>query len=126
MIEEADMSPDTLLLRRTHQPTSPASWLSISFDQYDIVTVHDGPLELRQLLIARFSAQEWSIESTYIEDRMEIRLKKQYWMSNGEDTVRARLMLLEIVEALDLFGFRIYASLKLTSENDSLFCVKEV
>lgn len=60
-----------------------------------------------------------------MEDRMEIRLKKPYWISQGEDTVKARLMLLEIAQVLDLFGFKIYISLRLSNVNDVLFCIKE-
>lgn len=56
---------------------------------------------------------------------MEIRLKKPYWISQGEDTVKARLMLLEIAQVLDLFGFKIYISLRLSNANDVLFCIKE-
>lgn len=75
--------------------------------------------------MTRFQAQDWSAETAYVEDRIEIRLKKAYWMAQGEDTVKVRLMLLEIAEVLDLSGFRIYASARLCNSNDILFCMKE-
>lgn len=103
----------------------PTSWFSISFDQGHVLTVHNGPSELSQCLMARFNAQNWAAESAYIEDRVEIRMKKPYWMPNGTDTIKTRLMLLEIAEVLDRFEHRVYASLRLGSTNDTLFCMKE-
>jgi hypothetical protein len=103
----------------------PTSWFSISFDQSHVLTVHGGPDDFRQCLITRFNAQDWAAESAYVEDRVEIRLKKPYWMPNGTDTIKARLMLLEVAEVLDLFEHKIYASLRLGNSNDTLFCVRE-
>lgn len=55
---------------------------------------------------------------------MEIRMKKTYWTPEGEDTVRIRLMMLAVVETLEEFGFRVYASVQAGTEGDLLVCCR--
>ena len=63
-------------------------------------------------------------ECALVEDRFELRLKKAYWLAQGEDTMRVRIMFLEIAELLEVFRFKIIASLRLATMNDVLFCMR--
>lgn len=116
------------MFRQNDSPL-PATFFTITFDQLDIITVHEAALELTQQLIRRFEQAGWSKESAFVEERMEIRLKEKYWLADGQKTVMIRLMLLAIVETLEQFDFRIYASLRAVSsgsgEPDALICYKQ-
>lgn len=119
---------DTLVFRKHDKPMPPMDFFTISFDQMHTVTVHEGRSELCRQLIQRFKQAGWSKESAFVEDRMEIRLKELYWLANGEKTVEVRLMLLAIMEILEQYGFRTYASLRTVDrgggEPDSLICCR--
>lgn len=119
---------DTLVFRKHDAPMPPTDFFTISLDQMDVISMHGAPPELSQQLIQRFKQASWSKENVFIEDRIEIRLKEMYWFVNGEKTVEVRMMLLAIVETLEQFGFRIYASMRAVNREsgqpDSLICCK--
>lgn len=120
------------MFRKHDTLLSATDFFTISFDGLNVVTVHEGPPGLTQQLIERFKQAGWSASSVFIEERLEIHLKKTYWLVGGQDNVVIRLMLLTIVETLEQFDFRIYASLRaadITSsaygEPDSLVCCRK-
>lgn len=117
------------MFRKHDTLLSTTDFFTISFDGLDEVTVHEAPPELTQQLIQRFKQAGWSKESAFVEERMEIRLKETYWAAKGQDNVVVRLMLLAIVETLEQFDFRIYASLRAIDsaggEPDSLICCRK-
>ncbi|KAK5953396.1 hypothetical protein OHC33_005340 [Knufia fluminis] len=119
---------DTLVFRKHDETMPPIRFFTISFDQMDRITVHDAPAGVSQQLIHCFKVAGWSKESAYVEDKMEIRLKKSYLLADGEKAVEVRLMLLAIVETLEQSGYRIYASLKVVNAEsgvpDSLVCCR--
>lgn len=122
-VEREDLlRTESLLFHRADTKPPPCDWFSISFEQFNILTIHDGPHDLCQSLISTFAQNKWSKESAFLDERLELRLKKNYWFPSGEETVRARLMLLTIFETLSSFRFKVYASIRLTSNCDVLVC----
>jgi len=119
---------DTLVFRRHHEPMPSTEFFTITLDQMNIITMLESPPELSSQLIQRLKQANWSKETVFVDDRIEIRLKEQYGFANGEKTVEARMILLAIVETLEQFGFKIYASIRAVGkdscEADSLICFK--
>lgn len=122
---------DTLIFRKTTHPRPLHDWFSISFDQWHTLTVQDGPADICKQLAQRFSSNGWTKESTFLNDRMEIRLNEMYWVSRKENCVQVRLILLTIIETLEESGFSLYASLTAANragagaESDMLVCARK-
>ena len=116
------MKPDTFLFRKSEQQSPACDWFTISFEDFNRLVIHDGVPEVSTRLHEVFLEKKWSKESTILDRRQDIKLEKAYWLPGGQDTVQARLILLTIADVLDKFGFRIYASVRLTSSSDMLVC----
>ncbi len=57
---------------------------------------------------------DWNQES------FEFRLGSKPWRAHGEGTVKARLVLLRLIETLDGFGWRSYATIRQRTESDDV------
>ena len=119
---------DSLIFKRTAALPTISSWFTIAFDGNTTLSIHQGPKDLCDQLVAIFSSKSWATESAILDDRLEIRLNAQYWFPIGENTVKTRLILLTIMETLERSNCKLYASLLSASHAagnpDQLVCVQ--
>lgn len=121
---------DTLVFR--HQDPAPArrDWMSISFARGDKIHLIDAPPEFTSSL---FNELHPIIHKSkqILPGVHEFQMGVSLWWATGTDTMKAREVVLQMMEVLERHGFTIYASIDqdtrhsdTSSETDSWTCCR--
>lgn len=126
---------DTLLFRKQPVPPPTATWVTISFKSDDKLRFLGAPPELLNAFASTFSSNR-VLRSHAAKDSAanyyQFNLMGYPWRAHGEDTMRARLLILQMVELLETHGWSLYASIDQKSstsdssygETDVWYCIK--
>ncbi|EEQ87355.1 uncharacterized protein BDCG_02475 [Blastomyces dermatitidis ER-3] len=121
---------DTLLFRFQQPPPPRSNWLCISFNKSDLLQLIDAPEPLCQAMV---NALGDKVQRTqFLESSFEIKFHGYPWKASGTETVETRLILLNVLDCLEQFGFTLYASInqdtnqsEQKTEADTWFCQKQ-
>lgn len=150
---KGDLEKDTLIMRQISSnklPLPPIShWLSISFDSSDLLYIIDAPPGLGPALAAKFgdkvnshTAHTTTDDDGGGEDEEEVmkeagRAGCHYkikfhgfpWRPAGTESVKSRLIILQLLEGLEEFGFRLYTAIEQGDTqrhgSDTWYCYRE-
>ncbi|KAK9371464.1 uncharacterized protein V1513DRAFT_455682 [Lipomyces chichibuensis] len=128
-ISKKKYDKDTLLFRYQQPPPPSCIWISISFNQDDLLHLIDVPEELGRLLVQAYGekVQNYQFKGSVFE----IKFRGYPWRPEGTETVQTRLILLTLLECLEQQGFSLYACIDQddapgkSSEADTLFCNRQ-
>ncbi|KAH8909742.1 hypothetical protein BR93DRAFT_415988 [Coniochaeta sp. PMI_546] len=104
-----DVGPDSRLI-----PASSAPAPSSREHNHDELGVLIQNLKQALTAIDYFQSGEWN------HDSFEFKLKGYPWSAMGEKTVKVERLLLAVVETLDRFGWRSYATVRQRSDSDDV------
>lgn len=137
-ISREAMDKDTLLFRKQRDPPPRAAWMAISFKETDKLRI----LGASQEFLSDFSTLLKSMELLKSEvrkdaglrqDRYEFKMHGHPWFHVGEESVKARMLILGVLELLERHGWSVYSSIAHTSgpithtskgETDAWYCFK--
>jgi hypothetical protein len=100
---------DTLIFRYQQSPPPPAAWMSISFNQSDRIRLIDAPDELIQYLTSYLNRVIQRHNRLKQEGTYEVQFRGYPW---SVLVTVFRPLLLELLEALDVNGWTVYASIE--------------
>ncbi|KAL2384026.1 hypothetical protein RJZ90_002268 [Blastomyces dermatitidis] len=111
-------------------PPPRSNWLCISFNKSDLLQLIDAPEPLCQAMV---NALGDKVQRTqFLESSFEIKFHGYPWKASGTETVETRLILLNVLDCLEQFGFTLYASInqdtnqsEQKTEADTWFCQKQ-
>jgi len=109
---------DTLFFRSGPLP-SPASFFSASFNEGDKLRLIGAPPNVinsvKQVLAGAVQSEEWKAKDI----AYQFKLHGYPWHSNGADTVVTRVLLMNILNALNSFGWEIHATIDMSQGHES-------
>jgi hypothetical protein len=109
---------DTLVFKY-HDPTpAQCEWMSVSFVRQDHLRLIDAPWDFVTSLIGILKNETQSHGSHAQKYVYDIKLTGYPWTAVGTSTMRARLILLKVIEALALHGFAVYASVEQDAKDE--------
>ena len=101
--------------------------MSISFDLGDRLTLHNALPEIATALVGTFS--QMIQKHGWTKALFEIKFRGYPWNTMGDESVTSRLMLIQLLNCLELFGYTLYASMKQQSgpsDNNSISAAADV
>jgi predicted RNA-binding protein YlqC (UPF0109 family) len=133
-LSKKERDKDTLVFRKQQHPPPQSEWISISFNQSDRLRLigADGELiaAFRTMLkgMQKLQNEGWKDQ---ILNTWEFKIRGTPWWASGEETMVTRMMILNMLETLERYGWSLYASIDQnqagedSSETDSWFCTRE-
>jgi hypothetical protein len=131
---------DSILLRYQNPIPSKKLWMSLGFMQGDLLVISDPPPEtsgsgfnfLGNLI--RNLGDKVQRHRSLPNNSYEIKFKGYPWLANGEDAVKQRLLLIQLLEILEVHGWSLYTSVRIDSRPnaeqfsaaDSWICQKDI
>ncbi|KAF2688521.1 hypothetical protein K458DRAFT_414268 [Lentithecium fluviatile CBS 122367] len=109
-VSKKGMDKDALLFRFQDPPPAECDWASIAFSKTDRIRFIDLPREIRDTVAAKLGRMVQE-QLTYMPGIYEIKLYGSPWYASGEETMRARDLLLTLLETLEEEGWTVYASI---------------
>lgn len=92
---------------------SQREWFSIAFSNSDQIRFIDAPQSL-VLTVVTLLTKQGRVQKHKPHDvpgAYEVKLHGYPWVASGGETMRTRMLLLELVQALDAEGWSVYASI---------------
>jgi len=104
---------DTLMFRR-HGPAPPLEFFAVSFNENDKLRLIGAPAEVlpavRQMLGRAVQSE------TPKDGSMQFKLQGDPWISEGSETITTRALVMNILQTIELHGFRMYATVNQSSK----------
>lgn len=108
------MDKDTLIYRQSDIP-SPCSFMGISFNEGDKLRLVKAPNEVinavKNVWGGNVQSEKWKLEGT----AWEFKLAGNPWWSNGDESIAVRVLLLNMLDALNGMGWNLHSSLDMTA-----------
>jgi len=134
-VSKKEYDKDTLIFRKQETPPPESEWIAISFNQSNRLRLIGANAQLigafRTMLKGTrlLQGEGWKDKS---RNTWEFKIQGAPWMASGEERMVARLLLLKMVETLERYGWRLYASVDQneayvgqSGKTDSWFCVRK-
>lgn len=111
-ISKKQLDLDTLIFRYQDPAPQPCQWMTIAFSRTDRLRFLSAPQEVvgDMLNVLGPSIQSHAAHSK-VASVYDIKIKGYPWAATGGETVRARMMILKMLETLERHGFTVYASI---------------
>ncbi|KAI1260955.1 hypothetical protein F5Y18DRAFT_431743 [Xylariaceae sp. FL1019] len=107
---------DTLLFRQQELTPESYDWFCLSFNGRDFVTLVDPPQETESAFLSMLEHKGWLHRDNDYYD-LGFKLRGDPWTAKGQEEMRARLLVLDIMQFLEAFGWTVYASVAQPSED---------
>ncbi|KAK9708028.1 hypothetical protein K7432_009869 [Basidiobolus ranarum] len=115
-ISKKESDKDSLFFEYTGVVCSPVIF-SISFNQSDRLRVICAPPEIQDA-IREAVRNCWTIQNERCYNgSLEFKLLGNPWWANGQDAIRARVLLVNILAALRAMGYKMYASIDISARD---------
>ncbi|KAJ4298032.1 hypothetical protein N0V90_005931 [Kalmusia sp. IMI 367209] len=112
---------DTLLFRHQIPAPAPQQWFSLVFYSQHKLRFVDAPRALCLRVVEHFAAQKMEMkfkEHGKVEGCSEIKFAGQGWSYISYDTMKSRMMFLDLLECLEESGWTLYASVEQNTRGD--------
>ena len=109
--------------------------MAISFSSSDLIRFIDAPQPLVDYMIHQLRGFTQRHHRHQLEGAYEIKINGNPWNASGSETMRARRIVLKLLEGLDYNGWTVYASIEQKtgpagetdkSETDTWHCCRPI
>ncbi|KAI9686811.1 MAG: hypothetical protein M1820_010557 [Bogoriella megaspora] len=109
-ISRKEFDKDTLILRAQRPPPPACEWMFVNFSSGDSLHLVGAPKELGTSLVQAYG-REVQRYNTTTDSALKIKFWGYPWRAEGVETVKARELVLVLLEVLEQYGFSLYASI---------------